>query len=135
MQFELNNFMLFIKCLKQPESEAFPITSYVTFCSSSTQSSSTLRLKHSLSRTNKIGHFYFNQLPRIWNALPPIDTNQSIPAIKKFLSKLFWNYFIQHFNPDSPCTFHFLFPCGKCLYMYSNQICFLYVTMYVPSGH
>ena len=42
MQFELNDSMFFIKCLKQPESEAFPITSYVTFCSSCTRSSSTL---------------------------------------------------------------------------------------------
>ena len=116
MQLELSDIMFFIKCLKQPEeSDAFPLTSFITFCSSSTRSSSNLRLRHSLSRTNKIGHFYFNRLPRIWNSLPPINLNQSIPSLKKFITAFFWNHFICQFNPEKPCTYHFLCPCAKCL--------------------
>ena len=106
MQFELYYLTFFIRCLKDP---------YVTFCASSTRSSTHFKLKHSLSRTNIIGHFYFNRLPRLWNSLPAINLNQSTSSIRKKLTQFLWNHFMCHFRSDSPCTLHFLCPCAKCL--------------------
>ena len=77
MQLELNDMMFFIRCLKEP-TEAFRVSSYVTFSSHSTRSSSHLKLHHTLSRTNTLSHFYFNQIPCLWNSFPTIDLDLSI---------------------------------------------------------
>ena len=95
MQLELYDLMFFIRCLKDPvKSNAFSISSYVTFCASSTRSSTHFKLKHSLSRTNIISHFYFNRLPRLWNSLPAINLNQSTSSIKKKLTQFVESFYM-----------------------------------------
>ena len=64
MQLELYNIMFFVRCLKGP-TDAFNIYDHVTFCTSSTHSSTHLKLQHTLSRTNSARHFYFNKIPRL----------------------------------------------------------------------
>ena len=64
MQLELYNIMFFVRCLKGP-TDAFNIYDHVTFCTSSTRSSTHLKLQHTLSRTNSARHFYFNKIPRL----------------------------------------------------------------------
>ena len=56
-----------------------------------------------------------NCLPRLWNSLPTSDLNQSVRCIKQKLKLFFWKYFVLHFNPDIPCTFHFVCPCNRCV--------------------
>ena len=47
MTYEINDLVFFLHCLKSP-SKSFNITDFVTFSSSSTCSSSSMKLKHSL---------------------------------------------------------------------------------------
>ena len=82
MQLELFDVMFFIRCLKAP-TDAFNIYDHVTFHTSSTHSSTHLKLKHVLSRTSCARHFYFNRIPRLWNSLPTFDLDQSISSIKR----------------------------------------------------
>ena len=114
MVYELNDIVFFIKSLKNP-STAFNIYKYVSFSSLSTRSSSTGKLTHSFSLTNKSRHFYFNRIPRLWNRLPEVDLSLSMDTIKHKLHKLFWNHFLANFDPDRPCSFHYLCPCSKCI--------------------
>ena len=66
--------MFVINCLKDASiSTSFCIHSYITFSNSSTRSTTHLKLKHSLAKSNTIGHFYFSRLPRLWNSLPTIN--------------------------------------------------------------
>ena len=81
MQLELFDILFFIRCLKDPYN--FSIFSYVHFSEGSTRSSTHFKLKHSLSKSNTTGHFYYNRLPRLWNSLPPINLDLSISIIKK----------------------------------------------------
>ena len=80
MQLELYDVMFFIRNLKGP-TDAFNIYDHVTFHTGSTRSSTHLKLKHVLSRTNSARHFYFNRMPRLWNSLPTIDVDQSTGSI------------------------------------------------------
>ena len=114
MEFELNDIMFFIRCLKEP-TDAFRMSSFVSFCSRSTRSSSHLKLRHTFSRTNTTSHFYFNRIPRLWNSFPAIDLDLSISSIKKRLHQFLWDHFIHNFESDNPCSFHFVCPCAKCL--------------------
>ena len=114
MQLELHDIMFFLRCLKKP-CVSFPLSSFVTFSSNSTRSSTHLKLQHTWSRSNSISHFYFNRLPRLWNSLPAIDLELSIPAIKKKVQLFLWDHFICSFESNNPCSFHFKCPCTKCL--------------------
>ena len=116
MQLELNDIMFFIKSLKAPTS-SFNILNFVQFCSSATRSSTHLKLKQPFCKKNSVRHSYFNRLPRLWNSLPPIDINQSPHYIKSTLRSHFWNNFLTYFNPDYPCTYHYLCPCAKCVFL------------------
>ena len=69
---EPNDIIFFLKSLRTP-SPTFNILDYVSFCNSSTQSSSSHKLRHSCSSTTLSSHFYFSRLPRLWNSLPFID--------------------------------------------------------------
>ena len=76
------------------------------------------KLQH-ISDTNvSSSNFYFNRLPRIWNVLPIIDYNLSLPTIKYKLTKFLWNHFELNFelnfDPDNACTFSFVCPCCNC---------------------
>ena len=113
MQLELNDILFFVASIKNP-TMSFDISEYVTFCSGSTRSSVGFKLVHSFSRNNKIKHFYFHRLPRLWNSLPTININQSVRLIKRKLQSFLWNHFIDHFDPNNPCSFHFICPCAKC---------------------
>ena len=83
MQLEVNDIMFFIRCLQSPDdSVSFSISSFVSFCTGSSRSSAHLKLKHSLSRTNTISHFYFNRIPRLYGTLSLIliCTSPSTPS-------------------------------------------------------
>ena len=104
-------FLFFFKCLKSP---SFNINNYVSFASSSIRSSANSKLLHSNSTTYSSRHFYFNRLPRVWNSLPVLSLEQSFKSFKQNLKIILWNHFITHFDPDSPCSFHFVCPCRSC---------------------
>ena len=116
MQLEVFDIMFGINCLKNASiSTSFCIHSYITFSNSSTCSTTHLKLKHSLAKSNTIGYFYFNRLPRLWNSLPTINLDLPISTIKKKLLRFFWDHFNTHFQCNNPCTFHYLCPCAKCV--------------------
>ena len=87
---------------------------YITFTQGHTRSSTHNKLKHRLHSTNLNRNSYFHRLPRLWNALPVINTNLSIVTIKAKLKKFMWNHFVTHFDDDNHCTYHYLCPCSKC---------------------
>ena len=70
IMFELYDLMFLVKSLKSPL-PCFCITDYISFSHSTTRSSTANKLQHIHSRNNFVKNFYFNRLPRIWNALPP----------------------------------------------------------------
>ena len=117
MTFELDDIIFFTRSLKSSH-PGFNILDFVTFVTSKTRSSSFNKLKHTFCRSSLSRHFYFNRLPRLWNSLPSIDLDQSLDTIKCKLKQFFWNHFLNHFNPDNICTFHFLCPCSSCTYHY-----------------
>ena len=86
-----------------------------SYINSSTRSTTHLKLKHSLVKSNTIGHFYFNRLPRLWNSLPTFNLDLPISTIKKKLLRFFWDHFNTHFQCNNPCTFHYVCPCAKCV--------------------
>ena len=110
MQFEIADIMFFVTSSKSPSAH-FNMLQHVNF---STRSSLKFKLVHNLSRFNHVKHFYFNRLPRLWNSLPTIDTNQSVRSIKHKLQLFFWRHFVDHFDSVNLCTFHFICPCSKC---------------------
>ena len=114
MLYELNDILFFVKSLKEPNT-SFNIHNYFTFSSNCTRSASHHKLVHKLARTNVTKNSYFYRLPRLWNALPPIDLNPSFMSIKHNLKQLFWNHFVNNFDPNYSCTLHFLCPCHKCV--------------------
>ena len=113
--FEFYDLTFFFKCLKFPSS-AFYVAKYVTFSSSSTRSFTNHKLIHSKSSTNLSRHFYFNCLSRLWNSLPVFSLDQSLSSFKHLLKNVLWSYFLNNFDPDKPCSFHYLCPCRTCSY-------------------
>ena len=112
---ELLDLTFLLICLKFPQ-EHFDIFQYVQFVSSTTRSSSHSKLKCLLpqSSNNHLNFIYFNRVVKLWNALPEMDLELSIFCLKKKLKSFFWNHFSAKFNPDSPCTWHYLCPCSTC---------------------
>ena len=137
MQVELYSVMFFIRNLKEP-TNAFNIYDHVTFHTGSTHSSTHLKLKHVLSRTNSARHFYFNRMPRLWNSLPTTNLDQSTGSIKLRVQWSLWDHFIYSFKSDSPCTYHFMCPCSKCsclsvMYSFGHQFLLMdlqYICLY-----
>ncbi|CAI8031831.1 hypothetical protein GBAR_LOCUS18039 [Geodia barretti] len=80
MEFEFADIMLLVKSIKFP-SNHFNICDFVQFCSHSTRAAHGLKLKHSLCRNDFERNFYFNRIPRLWNALPSFDITLSLSAI------------------------------------------------------
>ena len=103
----------FIKSVKYPSGH-FDIKKYVNFCNYSTRSTTSNKLKHTYSSSNKQKNFYFNRLPRVYNALPAVNLNLSFGAIKSSVKKYLWEHFIRNFNNDDLCTYHFVCPCCNC---------------------
>ena len=110
--FELNEVLFAIKSLKYPSS-SFNITDYITFNDRSTRSSSIGKLNHVRNSNNVNRHFFFKRIPRLWNALPPIDLSLSI-STKKRIYRFLWEHFLTNFNSDNPCTYHIVCPCSRC---------------------
>ena len=110
---DICDIMFFIKSLKSP-TQAFNITDYVKFNSASTRLGSSNKLQHTRSTNTFSSYFYFNRLPRIWNALPIIDHNVNQATIKYKLTNFLWEHFKSNFNPDNACTFSFVCPCCNC---------------------
>ena len=112
------DIIFFIKALKQP-SHHFNILHYVTFSTINTRSTSTNMLVHIRTNTNYTRNFYFNRLPRLWNKLPFIDLNQSLPTIRTTIYNYLQQHFQNNFSPDIPCTYHF---CCICTYSHNLGI-------------
>jgi len=81
--FNLYDILFFIKSIQNP-SGSFDIMNYVNF------------YQYSILSTNKQSNFYFNRLPRLYNALPVLDLNQLFTTIKSYLKQFFWNHFKSH---------------------------------------
>ena len=111
--YEYYDIIFFFKFLKSPSS-SFNINNYVSFASSSTRSSANSKLLHTKSTTNSSRHFYFNRLTHLWNSLPVLSLEQSLKSFKQNLKIILWNHLITHFDPDSPCSFHFVCPYRSC---------------------
>ena len=94
--FEIQDVLFAIKSLKSP-TRNFDINRHITFTQEHTRSS-TNKLIHHLHINNLNRNSYFRCLPRLWNALPVIDTNLSIATIKAKLKKFMWNHFVDHFD-------------------------------------
>lgn len=112
--FEYNDVVFYFSCTKSI-TERFNIFEYVTFSDRNTRSSTRSTMIHHQARTNSSRHFYFNRLPRIFNALPSFDFAVSVNQIKSHLKKFLWDNFIFNFDPGNTCSFHFLCPCHKCM--------------------
>ena len=110
---ELNDIMFFIRNLKHPH-EGFNINNYISFASGDTRTSANHKLQHNRSSTNTMNNFYFNRLPRLWNALPVINPALDTLVIKHKLSQYLWNNFNSNFNSDNICTYSFACICSKC---------------------
>ena len=108
-----SDIMFAIKSLKSP-TNAFSITDYITLASGNTRLGSSNKLQHSRSFNVTSSNFFFNRLPRLWNALPIIDLKLNLPTIKYKLTNFLWNYFNHNFNPDNACTFSVVCPCSRC---------------------
>ena len=111
---ELNDIIFFIRSLKNPTA-SFHVLNYVSFCSSSTRSASHHKLVQQRARSNKHRHLNILRLPRLWNALPPLDLSLPISSHSRQLKTFIWSAFLDHFNSYLPCLYHFLCPCCKCV--------------------
>ena len=110
---DICDIMFFIKSLKAP-TNAFNVTDYIKFTSGNTRSGSSYKLQHIRNTNVSSSNFYFNRFPHIWNVLPIIDYNFSLPTIKYNLTNFLWNHFELNFDPDNACTFSFVCPCCNC---------------------
>ena len=143
---ELNDIMFFVSSVKNP-SPHFNILNYFTFChhSISTRSATKSKLQLSFSSSSLVHHSFFHRLPRLWNSLPEIDLSRSIVSIKQFVTERLIDHFNDHFNPDDPCTYHFLCPCYRCSHFptssslsrwfsFFNQVRVQIPVICIPSG-
>lgn len=73
--------MFAIKSLKVPSSN-FDISKYLSFTAGSTTSAAQGKLQHITEPNNKARYSYFNRLPPLWNALPPIDLSRLVSKIQ-----------------------------------------------------
>ena len=56
----------------------------------------------------------------IFGTLPVLSLEKSFKSFKQNLKIILWNHFITHFDPDSPCSFHFFAPVDHALlYLYT----------------
>ena len=111
--FELNDLNFFIKSYKSASSH-FNINDYINFRTSITRSSTSHKMIHQCSFSTLLYHFYFCRLPQLWNSLPPIDLTLPTTKIVVFLKTFLWSHFVNNFDSDNVCTFHYLCPCCHC---------------------
>ena len=103
----------FLKSLNNPY-PTFHILQFDTF-SSTRSCGHKLKCLHSYCNLSR--HFFFTRLSQLWNRLPVSTdlTNCSLPVAKKRLYHVMWSSFVDHFNNDDVCTFHFYCPYDKCI--------------------
>ena len=116
---EIADVLFFMKSLRG-QNDSFNVLDYVAFTSSRTRSGNRKKLQHKYCRTTKRRNFFFHRIVRLWNALPVLDTNLSLPALKFHLAKFFWNHFLTHFDVNNTCTYHFVCPCSTCIQLHST---------------
>ena len=116
--YDLNDILFLAKCILHPP-DNFDIFQFVSFCSHPTRSCSEGKLQVKFKRISTIHHFFFNRVVKLWNKVPSwcLDLTLSFPSIKARLSDHFYNHFLNHFNPDSICSYHFVCPCPNCFYL------------------
>ena len=112
-QFELNDILLYISCLKDSNSN-LPILNKLSFSSAQTRSSTFSKLPHKPVNSSVHSISFVSHLPSLWNALPVINTSSPLPSIKQKLITHFWTHFDSHFDPSTPCTFHYCCLCSRC---------------------
>ena len=112
--FEYIDIMFFITSLHQ-RSDRFDILHYVSVTSHRTRSSDKVSLQHTLSKSCLSRHFYFNRIPRLWNALPSINIDKPLSSIRCEVKCILWSNFMNSFKSDDPCSYHYCCPCNKCI--------------------
>ena len=123
MELEIADIIFFIKSVRYP-SDIFNIFDFVQFSAHHIRSSSSFKLKHTVSMQElytKKKTFYFGRIPRLWNSLPPLDISLPLSSIKLKLHNYFWDHFISHFDPNDECSYHYLCLCYKCSSLLVNM--------------
>ena len=110
---DVNDVMFFLKNLHNPHN-GFDINNFIKFATGHTRLASGNKLLQTRSPDNSTSNFYFNRLPRIWNALPIINYQDNPLKIKAKLLDYLWNHFTANFTSNNTCSFSFLCPCSKC---------------------
>ena len=110
---DLSDVMFFIKSLRNHH-DGFIINNYTKFVTGNTCSASSNKLHQTRSTNNINNNFYFNRLPRIWNALPTIDLNEHPTRIKNKLSEYLRKHFLSNFDPANTRSFSISCPCINC---------------------
>ena len=103
--FELNEIFFILKLLKYP-SPSFNISDYISFADGNTRSSMRGKMTHVRNNNNTSRHFFFNRIPRLWNALPPMDLSLSITTNKRKVYNFLWTHFLSNFQIT---RVHFIF--------------------------
>ena len=116
--YELQDIFFTVSNLKSP-SRDFDMLQFVQFSGQNTRSSHGMKMSHRRANNNISKHNFFNRIPRLWNALPPIDIEKSMSYIKSQLQEFLYNHFQNHFDPNFTCSFHFICPCSKCSNLYN----------------
>ena len=111
--FELKDLNFFIKSYKSASSH-FNINDYINFRTSITRSSTSHKMIHQCSSSTLSHQLHFCRLPRLWNSLSPIDLTLPTTKIVVFLKTFLWSHFVNNFDSDNVCTFHYLCPCCHC---------------------
>ena len=114
------DILFLLKCLKKP-TEYFDVFEFIGFSGNRTCSGIQGKLQHKYSRTSRSRHFYFTRIVRLWNAPPVLDTTMSLPSLKLHLAKFFWNNFLNHFDTNNICTFHFYVLVAPVLFSHSSH--------------
>jgi hypothetical protein len=112
--YALQSIIFLIKCLQSPDHNCMNNFDFVQFLSSTTRFASQHKLLVKYRRSSKARHFYFVRIAHLWNALPPINLQLPLHAIKTQLINYFRNHFRTKFNLASLCSFPFVCPCCNC---------------------
>ena len=115
MYLEYLDISFLLRCLKDAGSDNFNINSFITFATQSTRAASHFKLTHSAPLSTLSSRLYFHRLPRLWNMLPTFDLSLSTTTLLIKLKRFLWAHFLEHFDGNNPCTFHFMCPCAKCM--------------------
>ena len=104
---ELNEIVFILKSLKYP-SPSFNITDFISFADGNIRPSTRGKMIHVRNNNNTSRHFFFNRIPRLWNALPPMNLSLSITTNKRKVYNFYEHIFYLTFNMITRvATFHF----------------------------